>query len=113
MAKKKKHPKRVYLPDILLKLGYHSYAQYLKSSLWQHITKLVKKRFNYKCMLCGKPSTCVHHTTYYQEVMAGNSIESLAALCENCHTDIHFFPNGKKRRSFKKIQIFASTCGTF
>lgn len=59
---------------------------------WSQIKKLVKKRDNFKCRLCGigyghyKRDHAVHHI---DENKQNNSLENLITLCVGCHCKIH------------------------
>lgn len=70
-------------------MGFPSYADYLRSPLWQGI----RRRFlaaNGSCYLCRKAASQVHHTSYTQADLDGTRTTGLRALCPTCHHAIEF-----------------------
>lgn len=56
----------------------------------QGFTKLVKKRDNYKCQICGKNGEIVHHILHkskYPKLML--IINNGITLCRPCHLEVH------------------------
>ena len=49
------------------------------------------------CASCGGYGIIVHHRSYAPEVLRGEADELLATVCEACHHNIHFKPDGTKR----------------
>ena len=71
-------------------LGFPSYQAYLDSELWAEIREKVLERDGERCRLCGKQAGQVHHTSYAREVLTGQDLHRLAAICGGCHLYIEF-----------------------
>ena len=82
---------------VLSTLGFESYEQYLRSSLWQAIRKRVMERNGERCIACGKRATAVHHTRYDHATLTGKDIEGLFPVCDTCHDLAEFDQEGNKR----------------
>lgn len=80
--------------EILRKLGYRSYKDYLSSSLWISIRSKILST-NTVCACCNKQANTVHHRNYTEDTLTGKSSKALIALCRGCHYRIEF-TNGKK-----------------
>jgi hypothetical protein len=78
-------------------LGFSSYREYLASPLWARIRSRVLHTCRYQCKSCLKRATQVHHRHYALEVMSGQNIGSLIALCGDCHKDIEFAEGQKTK----------------
>lgn len=65
-----------------------SYADYLKTPLWQRTRALAKERALNRCQLCNSPEQLdVHHRTY---VRLGREHDAdLTVLCRECHGIFH------------------------
>lgn len=53
---------------------------------WEEVRNQVLKRDNYKCIVCGKPATQVHHIhlrSKRRDLMY--EINNLVSLCDHCH----------------------------
>ena len=53
---------------------------------WEEVRNQVLKRDNYKCVVCGKPATQVHHIhlrSKRRDLMY--EINNLVSLCDHCH----------------------------
>ena len=92
-----------YLRDQTLEwLGFDSYKQYLRSSLWKDIrSRLIKDEDN-ECAACGAKSlkskqAQIHHYHYDESNLSGKSLDGLLVLCKSCHVRIEFFGKGVKR----------------
>lgn len=74
-----------YRNDNLRRLGFKSYAAYLKSALWRSIRDrvLVRHRMCQSCM--KRASTQVHHRAYDLHTLSGADLRCLTALCRPCH----------------------------
>lgn len=83
------------LEEILNKMGFKNYQQYLTSSKWEQIRQEVFKYKSDKCSYCKKLAECIHHTRYDEDTMMGRSFKNLIPLCNKCHKKIEF-TNGKK-----------------
>jgi len=81
--------------DILLRLGFASYQQYLNSELWRLIKSRAFKVHGTKCKVCGKETTTLHHKNYEWEVLSGKTVKGLVPLCVECHYHIEFYQGQK------------------
>jgi len=80
----------------LLKLGFNSYFEYLKSDLWKGIKSSVLNDNPY-CFSCGERATLVHHSSYKESTLKGETIKHLYSVCRGCHYKCEFGrKNGKK-----------------
>lgn len=90
--------------DALLRSrGFASYDAYLESSIWAEKRRIVLLRAGRRCACCNKrptkgthPPTQVHHSAYTEEILLGNSIEGLIAICRDCHKKAEFLSDGTK-----------------
>lgn len=89
--------------NILRRLGYPSYQDYLASPLWQDIRSRVFGRDKHLCCCCRKRATSVHHAKYTEENLTGKTLDGLTSICVPCHRAIEFKTNGKKRLTSKKV----------
>jgi 5-methylcytosine-specific restriction endonuclease McrA len=65
------------------------YEDYLRSPAWRERRDHVMKRAGGMCEGCAiAPATEVHHRTYVR--LAREMLFDLAALCDDCHHEIHF-----------------------
>jgi hypothetical protein len=83
--------------QILLKLGYKSYRDYLKGPIWKTIRIKVLERHRYRCWCCRSYATSVHHRRYDRKTLLGQDLTGLVAICDSCHHYIEFGRNGKKQ----------------
>jgi|694.fasta_scaffold97298_9 hypothetical protein len=83
------------LKEILNKMGFKNYSQYLDSDKWKQIRREVFKYKSNKCSCCKKFAECIHHTRYDEDTMSGSNFKNLIPLCNRCHKNIEF-TNGKK-----------------
>lgn len=77
------------------------YKAYLKSGVWRRKRKLVLKRDDYTCCMCGKKKKKgmhVHHSTYKR--LGDEDLRDLVVLCSGCHLSIH----GKRHRRKSKYK---------
>ena len=81
-------------------IGFSSYRSYLKSSLWKRIRRKVLDRSNDLCEVCGKDANQVHHRSYTREVLLGNNLTWLTAVCDDCHVSAEF--DGDRKRTVTK-----------
>jgi len=63
------------------------YTRYLRSAKWRTKQQSVMKRDGYKCRLCGKRATIVHHLTYAR--IFNEQPYDLVAVCKTCHELLH------------------------
>lgn len=71
--------------DSLRRLGFGDYRAYLKSDLWAGIRERVMRAAGGKCKCCQRPASAVHHSRYDYNVMRGDTIVGLYAVCDSCH----------------------------
>lgn len=76
---------------------HKNYQVYLESDLWQQIRLRVLIRDNYTCRLCGEHANQVHHSNYKPKTLIGRHIDALYAICQFCHKEVEFYPDGTKR----------------
>lgn len=76
-------------------MGYESYADYLDSPEWKALRTRFLRRADWKCEVCGKRATQVHHRAYDPGSLQGQTW-SLVALCRDCHRYAEFDETGRK-----------------
>jgi hypothetical protein len=75
-----------------------NYQEYLKTSYWKKLSKLVKEKAGNKCQVCNsRLSLNAHHRSYLNKGDPDKEILDLICLCENCHSLFH-----KKTKKIKK-----------
>lgn len=77
-------------------IGFSSYADYLKSSLWAKIRMRVFARKGWHCWLCAKDANAIHHNRYRVCDLLGWTYANLFPICDDCHKGIEFGKKGKK-----------------
>lgn len=80
----------------LLALGFSSYPEYLRSGLWLEIREKILILSNYCCEFCGQIAGEVHHAKYSVEVLRGDDLRWLHAVCRKCHERGEYFASGDK-----------------
>lgn len=85
--------------QLLNRLGFQSYRQYLRSDLWYGIRSRILSRDQHTCRCCSEPATQVHHRSYRWFVLIGEDEDKLISLCDQCHYVIEFYESGMKRCS--------------
>ena len=71
------------------KLGFNSYADYLKSDSWKEIKDKVFLYHGRKCFFCGWDGMLVvHHIRYTRKAFSG-FVRDLIPLCHPCHEKIN------------------------
>jgi 5-methylcytosine-specific restriction endonuclease McrA len=54
----------------------------------EDLKRVIRKRDNYTCRLCGKePAICVHHIDYDKK---NCNLDNLITLCESCHPKTNY-----------------------
>ena len=67
---------------------YIRYEEYLQSSHWKTLRKIMLESAGWKCKLCeAKGNLHVHHLNY--ENLGEELISDLVVLCNPCHRKIH------------------------
>jgi hypothetical protein len=74
---------------VLKAYGYKNYATYLQSSLWMSIRARVLEEAACICG-CGKAANQVHHKTYTEANLLGETLHGLVPINNNCHYTIEF-----------------------
>ncbi len=82
--------------EVLFRLGFASYGDYLKSPLWKVIRE-AKLAVDERCECCGDKAQQVHHLEYKRTVLTGKERHKLVSVCEPCHVKIEFTSEGQKR----------------
>ena len=83
--------------EILLKLGYVDYQQYLNSSLWKSISRRVLEVAEHKCRRCDSDARQVHHLEYTEAALKGQDDSKLFPTCRSCHKYAERTKGGRKR----------------
>ncbi len=86
--------------EVLFRLGFASYRDYLKSELWKLIRE-AKLAVDPKCEICNSVAGQVHHIAYNRQVLQGKNRRKLVSVCEECHCKIEFHPPDGRKRSFE------------
>jgi len=82
---------------ILLEMGFKSYKAYLASDLWKSIRQRVFDRDGGICRLCLKrKAKSVHHVTYHEDTLRGETLDQLVSICGGCHVYSEFDSKGEK-----------------
>lgn len=74
---------------VLQAYGYATYADYLRSSMWQAVRAKVLAAAKCQCG-CGHAANQVHHQTYTEANLLGLSIKGMVAIRAECHYAIEF-----------------------
>ncbi|HEX4156605.1 MAG TPA: hypothetical protein VHY48_13430 [Acidobacteriaceae bacterium] len=92
-----------YVEDIVKRLGYPTYQDYLRSPLWLKVIRpRILNRDDNMCYGCEKRASEVHHRSYTEAVIRGNDDSQLFSLCRGCHEVIERYRDGKKLRPEEK-----------
>ena len=82
---------------ILLDIGFASYRDYLKSTLWK-IIREAKLDASPRCELCNQSLAAqIHHLRYSREALVGQDAWALVSACPDCHRRVEFNLEGRKR----------------
>lgn len=92
--------------ETLRRLGFSSYKKYLESDLWISLRGRVLTENSARCTLCPKEATQVHHTSYGEPTLGGESLEHLFPICGGCHLKVEFSKKGEKRNFGNTQQVF-------
>jgi hypothetical protein len=74
---------------ILRSMGYASYAEYLKSELWQGIRARVLAQSR-QCYVCGGYANQAHHRSYREPDLDGRDLRRIFPICHACHETLEF-----------------------
>lgn len=76
---------------LLLSLGFNSYNEYLSSSLWLLIRRIILRRDRYRCRICrANRKLTVHHIDYGLATLVGLNPAGMVVLCHRCHEAVEF-----------------------
>ena len=79
----------------LKKLGYKTYAGYLRSAHWQAVRKRYAKSKRKKvCECCGDAHYQLHHNSY--DNLGAERLKDLNSLCKICHFRVHAYLKSHK-----------------
>ena len=93
-----------YRDQNLMRLGFRSYRDYLKSPLWASIRKRATQRARHRCERCSSTRCLqVHHRAYDMATLAGDNIDSLTVACRSCHCKAER-PGDFKRTRYDRVQ---------
>jgi hypothetical protein len=65
-------------------LGYTSVVEYLTSPQWSNILAAVLGTAQWACSRCGKPASTVRCTSCSPEVLRGEDLSRIVAMCRRC-----------------------------
>lgn len=74
---------------------------YLKTPYWKRIRKIALERDSYRCRVCGRPTTEVHHLSYKFLTIQHRHMDQLISLCSYHHRKVH-----KKLTTWDRIKRF-------
>lgn len=83
--------------EVLQKLGFRNYAEYLRSDLWAEIRRNVFAVKGHRCELCKEDADECHHELYDEDILDGRCLRYIWPICHCCHVSIEFLPDGTKR----------------
>lgn len=87
---------------LVRRLGFTSYADYLKSRLWADIRARVMERDRRRCVMehsgegCACQATEVHHRRYDLLTLMGGDLSGLVAVCRTHHQQAEYGRDGKR-----------------
>lgn len=82
--------------DLLQKIGFQCYADYLASDLWRGIRNRFLSRHP-SCAVCSKRACQVHHAKYTLATLNGKDDRWLISVCRGCHLASEVDESGRKR----------------
>jgi hypothetical protein len=91
--------------QILKKLGYKTYEEYLKSAFWSAVRRRTLTRDRFICRLCPNKATEVHHTVYDFFTLKGKTLQHLYAICSPCHERVTFESPGVRHNPDKMREL--------
>jgi len=95
----------------LEKLGFSSYAEYLRSPHWKAMrekyiatSKYKGRKLRNKCAICGtRENLDLHHTTYLR--LGWESLKDLIFLCRTHHYQLHQLPPQKSPPFKSRVNV--------
>jgi hypothetical protein len=83
----------------IIAVDKESYRSYLRTPYWKEVSRLVKKRYGWRCGVCNSPLTLqAHHRTYEHQGDELNHLDDLICLCKVCHKLFHSEQRKKTRK---------------
>lgn len=77
------------------------YKNYLKSSYWSEVRRMVLLRDDFTCQDCQQKRLLeIHHKTYRHAGNEKRHLSDLVTLCRACHQARH----DKKKRTLKRVK---------
>lgn len=86
--------------DLLWKLGFVDYKQYLRSKIWKNI-RARQLEAEPNCYACGKPANQVHHGEYTEANLTGATLDGLYSVTAGCHKKAEMTRDGFKRSPYE------------
>lgn len=86
--------------------GWSTYQDFLASDEWAAIREVIVTRADARCEVCGAEEPLHVHHIVYSKQWGEEDHEELAALCERCHTQVHWLQDTVKlnrRESFLRL----------
>jgi ribosomal protein L34E len=76
-----------------------SYKEYLQTPYWKEVSRVVKRRYGFRCGLCNSPlDLCAHHRTYEHRGKELDHLDDLICLCKKCHRTFHAVEREESQR---------------
>jgi 5-methylcytosine-specific restriction endonuclease McrA len=80
------------------------YQAYLATPYWREVSRLVKKRYGWRCGVCNSPLALqAHHRTYEHQGDELNHLDDLICLCKVCHKLFHSEQRKKAKKSGARL----------
>lgn len=86
--------------EACLKVGYFDWDSYLKSKLFQNITKAIHIRDRHSCRICGRVPCTIIFYSYSPEILEGKYPSQIISICKKCTP---LFPPENKAEEHKKV----------
>lgn len=86
-GKKKKKSQKKAVSSPSQKKQWIDYPSYLLGNWWKSKRNLKLRSQNYRCEICGKKATQVHHKHY--KTLGREKNADLVAICRQCHETHH------------------------
>lgn len=106
----KSHKQYKRRKNVLRRLGFSSYKEYLKSELWKEIRTKILTKNKHTCRYCLGRATQVHHLGYTMSVMSGKILFNLVCVCRECHEKISKISFSMEVGQEEATLIYAKKC---